>query len=111
MNLFNMKLPGKSLTNKNVLEDFLIKFTPKNHNNVKHLNMGDGDYLIEVPLPLKNKVNNESLSSVLNRMLDKLLIKHTPSPEFEIEQVEGINFPVMHFEDGVIIVYYPIYLK
>lgn len=103
MNLTDIKLP----TRKNPLIDFLVKFTPKNHNNVKHLEMGDSSYLVEASL--ENKVDNQALSSIINRILDKLPIETNSS--YEIEVVDGFSFPVMYLEDGVIVICYPIYLR
>lgn len=91
---------GKSITPK----DYLVRFTPKNHPSVKLLDMKDSDYLVEVPL--FEKVDENSISAVYE-MIDKIKLITEISPKIELENINGVNYPVTYCSDGIVIVYYP----
>ncbi len=91
---------GKSITPK----DYLMRFTPKNHSSVKDLDMKDSDYLVEVPLIEKL---DENSFSVVCEMIDKVKLRTEMSTKTEMENINGINYPVTYFEDGIIIVEKP----
>jgi hypothetical protein len=84
--------------------DFLARFTPKNHPSVKGMYMKESDVLVEISLD--KKLNEESIHAVYE-MIDKIKLRTEISPKTEIENINGINYPVTYLKDGMVIVDYP----
>ena len=84
--------------------DFLARFTPKNHPSVKGMDMEEGDVLVEISLD--KKLNEDSIHAVYE-MIDKIKLRTEISPKTEIENINGINYPVTYLKDGMVIVDYP----
>jgi hypothetical protein len=91
---------GKSLYQM----DFLARFTPKTHPSVKGMDMKEGDFLVE--MSLGEKLNEDSIHAVYE-MIDKIKLRTEISPKTEIENINGINYPVTYLKDGMVIVDYP----
>lgn len=84
--------------------DFLARFTPKNHPSVKGMDMKESDVLVEISLD--KKLNEESIHAVYE-IIDKIKLRTEISPKTEIENINGINYPVTYLKDGMVIVDYP----
>lgn len=93
---------GKSIVQK----DYLVRFTPKNHPRVKYfeMEMKEGDFLIEVPSV--GELDEHSIYAVIEIINKIKLITEMPK-KVEFENINGINYPITYFDDGVIIIDYP----